>query len=271
MIEERVPQPSGPAPEQAEPGDPGRPGPVGEKAVPAPRLSPRPLPPRPWPPAPPKQPPPPPPFEAAHYTFRLDSFDIAKTRSRDAWLSDETDTDHVSFTIAVGDQAPYTQTRDLGDLDEGNNYPIGLSTGPILIADPGEKVVFNYVMVNSGHQDDAGVHKALTQAGTTLAEAGVKAAGAAIGGTIGTTVLPGIGTLLGMLGGWLMGEVESILFADCDGPVAAEQVVKFGRDLWHDTVNGGVLNMSTYHPGIGSPGGCGSNSVYVVRWSITRS
>lgn len=245
--------------------------PQSPEPVATPRLAPRPLPPRPWPPTPPKPPPPLPPFAPAYYTFRLDSFDIAKTRSRDNWLSDETDTDHVSLTVTVGDQAPYTQTRDLGDLDEGNNYQIGLSTGPILIADPSEKVVFNYVMVNSGHQDEAAVQKALTQAGTTLAEAAVKAAGTAIGGTIGTTVLPGIGTLLGMLGGWLMGEVASILFADCDGPVAAEQVVKFGRDLWHDTVNGGVLNMSTYHPGVDSPSGCGSNSVYVVRWSIIRS
>jgi hypothetical protein len=54
-----------------------------------------------------------------------------------------------------------------------------------------------------------------------------------------------------------------IVFADCDGLVAAEQIALAGRDLHLKTVNG-PLTMTTVHKGADSPTGCGSNSQYEV-------
>ena len=63
-----------------------------------------------------------------------------------------------------------------------------------------------------------------------------------------------------------------LITADCDGPVAAEQAAYKGIDLWHQTqTSSRSFTHSTYHPGLDSAAGCGSNSQYSVTWRITRS
>ncbi len=87
---------------------------------------------------------------------------------------------------------------------------------------------------------------------------------------MGSAMLPVIGSALGLLAGWIVGEVAGILTADCDGPVAAEQAAFKGQQLWNFTAHG-PHQVTTYHPGTDSPAGCGSNSIYKVTWVVTKS
>ena len=215
----------------------------------------------------PQPPAPLPPFQPASYTFHLVSMQVLNTRSR------HEDSDKASLTVAVGPGGtPTTVTKDLGDVNNGT-FPIGLSIGPIQISDPNIGVAMNYVILNSGHQSWDDINKILTGTGASLAAAGAKAAtsavGAAIGAEVGSTLVPVIGTALGLLAGWLVDQVTGLLTADCDGPVAAEQPAFKGLQLWNNTVRGPYTH-TTYHPGIDSAHGCGSNSIYTVTWSISR-
>jgi hypothetical protein len=217
----------------------------------------------------PHNPGPPPPFQAAAYTFSLVAMEIMNTRSV------HEDSDKASLSVAVGDGAAQTVTKDLGDVNNGA-YPIGLSIGPVEVSDPNVGIAFNYIILNSGHQDQATVDKILTAAGGALAAAGAKAATAAIGSAIGAEVgsafFPVVGTILGAVAGWLAGEVMGLITADCDGLVACEQPAFKGIDLWNRThTPSQAILHTTYHPGLDSPAGCGSNSQYNVTWSVTRS
>lgn len=219
-------------------------------------------------------------FQPANYTFTVTQMTITETRSV------HEDTDGVSASIAVGDSAPVTDTKALGDVNNGE-HPISLTVGPVAVTDPNVGVACNYLIVNAGHASWATVDGALTTAGQALASQGAKAAtqavGSAIGAYIGSAALPVVGTILGAAAGWLVSELASLAFADCDGPVAAEQPAFKGIDLWNRTQNppvklpwapielpGHSFGMVTQHPGVDSAAGCGSNSQYSVGWRITR-
>ena len=194
-------------------------------------------------------------------TFSLDSFRITDTRSR------HNDTDYVSFTLLVRDAnghgTPQTLKKAMGDVNNGT-HTVGLSFPNVAVPANGS-VVFNYLIVNSGHQSESDVYKALETAGGSLAEKGLVAGGTALG----TAILPGLGTILGAIGGWLAGEIKSILTANCDGPVAAEQVTMTYAQIMQDTANG-PYSKETKHPGTDSATGCGSNSMYYVDWHVVH-
>jgi hypothetical protein len=194
-------------------------------------------------------------------TFSLDSFRITDTRSR------HNDTDFVSFTLLVRDAqgrgTPQTLKKSMGDVNNGT-HQVGLSFPNVAIP-AGGSVVFNYLIVNSGHKSESDVDKALETAGGALAEKGLVAGGTALG----TAILPGLGTILGAIGGFLAGEIKNILTANCDGAVAAEQVTLTFDQLMADTANG-PMKKETKHPGTDSPTGCGGNSMYFVDWHIER-
>ncbi|GHA14844.1 hypothetical protein ACFOOM_11025 [Streptomyces echinoruber] len=192
----------------------------------------------------PKPPPLPPPFQAANYMFRLDGFTISETRSP------RHDTVHVSFGLQVGDKKYPPQIKKMGDLGEGN-YPVDLEFGPVPVTDAGERVIFNYTILNNGHDSDANIAKTLIDATTALLS---KKFGA---GTFWTVVLT---ILVDFIGG--------IFFANCDGVVAVDQVELSGEELWARTVGRGSAHETRYYPGTDSPVGCGSNSAYWVSWSI---
>jgi len=220
------------------------------------------------PPAPKPVPgPPPPPFRPASYTFRLVAMQVINTRSA------HLDSDKVGFAVAVGDGAPVTRTKDMGNVNNGS-FPIGLSIGPILVSDPNIGIAVNYTIINSGYKQWADMDRALAASITALARAGARAAtasamGIPIGATIGTDVLPVIGSVLQLAYAFLVSSFSMFFTVDCDGPVAAEQAAFKGSQLWADTV-GGSFTHTTYHPGADSPHGCGSNSAYTATWSITR-
>ena len=222
----------------------------------------------PWPPPHPVPTPAPPPFQTANYSFSMLSMEITNIRSR------HEDSDKAAVSMAVGNGNPLTATQDLGDLNNGT-YPLHLSVGPVTVSDPNVGIATNYLIINSGHSNWDTINGLLTKTGGELASVGAKAAtsaiGSAVGASIGSGIMPVIGSGLGLLAGWLVGELVGLLTANCDGPVAAEQPAFKGIDLWNRTqVSGASFQHTTYHPGIDSAHGCGSNSEYWVTWQVHR-
>lgn len=203
------------------------------------------------------------PFETLTFNFELVNFIITDTRSR------HDDTDYVTFTLldsptTAGGGTPQTQTKAMGNVNNGT-HPVGLQFSNIAVPTAGQ-VTMNYLIANSGHSSESQVYSVMEKAGSALALKGLTAAGAAIGTAI---PIPLLGTLLGAAAGWLVGEVSSLLSANCDGAVAAEQDVFKYQDLVSLTATGPHTQKTT-HPGSNSPDGCGGNSMYYVTWTISR-
>jgi hypothetical protein len=201
-------------------------------------------PPRRPPPPPPPPPPPVPSFQPAFYIFRLDSFTITNTRSV------HEDTDHVTVGLKVGDAVPAPQTNHMGDVNNGT-FQVGLQFGPTLVATPNEPVAFNYQIVNNGHASNADIEQKLS-AGAIALLAKVFSLS-----TPWTAIL-----------GVVINFVFGFAFADCDGPVAVDQINLTGQSLWAWTHGVGVHSETKFYPGTDSATGCGSNSEYFVTWSI---
>lgn len=206
--------------------------------------------------------------ETPKYNFAVDSFVIHNTRSL------HKDTDYISASVAVAGRPTLKATQKLGDLNNGT-YHTAIIFKDVAVAD-NETAVFSYAIVNSGHTDPNAAEKTLEQAVSTLAEKGAQAAataaggaiGAALGASIGTAVIPIIGTALGALAGWLVSSAGQLIFANCDGAVAAAVHPFTGAQLRTGTGQGRHLGATDNHPGTNSPHGCGSNSNYDVNWSI---
>jgi hypothetical protein len=209
------------------------------------------------------------------YVFSVDLVQVDTARSLNA------DTDMAQSTLTVGNSPPSTATQ--GNSAIGGTHPKQWQTnllrfGPVGV-ELADSVVFNYQILNKGNPDPDVVTSALNQAGKKLADyavesiskslvAGLKEIESVEIGSLSTAV-PVVGPILGIVAAWLVSELKSIVFADCDGPVAVEQVVLLGRDLHRKTVNG-PYRTTTTHPGVDSATGCGANSVYEVSWSITQ-
>jgi hypothetical protein len=192
---------------------------------------------------------------AEKFTLSLDYFEIKTTRSL------YQDTDYVTFTLLVKSQdgtgTPQTLKKAMGDVNDGI-HAVNLSFQNVEIG-PTDTVVLNYLIVNSGHKSPGEIESTLENAAITLATKG--------GTVLGNDILPGLGSLLGPLAGWLAKELIGVLAADCDGPVAAEQDTFTYADLIAKTP-AGTFHQSTTHDGSDSPAGCGRNSLYVVNWSM---
>ena len=152
----------------------------------------------------------------------------------------------------------------MGDLNNGD-YNVGLAFEDILIADPATPVIFNYQIVNNGHASQADLDKALTSGAAQLAAKGAAA--------LGDELVPGTGSIWGMAASAAVQWLGGILFADCDGPVAIDQVAvrTDAIDQAIEKANaGGTYSDTRFYPGTDSPAGCGSNSQYTVTWSVTH-
>jgi hypothetical protein len=194
------------------------------------------------------------------YTFTLDSFRITDTRSR------HNDTDFVSMSVKVGDNAPVTvPTKSMGDVNNGV-HKVGLVI-PNLQVPANAIVAFSYSIVNSGHDQDKigqALEKAVSAASSKAASAAAGAVGTAVGGPAGT-LLASVGTAAV---GWALGKLVDIIFANCDGTVAAADHAFTAAQLASKTANGAVFSMEDDNKGSSSPDGCGSNSRYFVTWSM---
>jgi hypothetical protein len=207
------------------------------------------------------------------YGFSVDLVHVTTTRSLDA------DTDSAEASVAAGNWPVRTTTQWIGDIG-GLTTPKEVQTNllhfePVTV-ELCEAVVFNYLVVNNGHADQKVLDDALVKAAGSITADSVssisKALGAGIGAITvvelgGTILAPVIGSLLGSLVDFLLGKLGNVVFANCDGLVAAEQVAMTGLDL-HLKTSSGPLTTTTPHPGTDSASGCGDNSHYEVIWTI---
>ncbi len=189
------------------------------------------------------------------YSFTLDRFQIDNTR---AW---DEDTDFVSFSLNVDGTKLGILIKDMGDVDNGDHV-VDLKFDSVWVPDDETPVLFNYFILNSGHKNHEEVHKGLEKA----SEEAFKA-------------IPGVGWAVAPLGKWLFGKLIDIIDADCDGPVAADQVSVSGSTLYDWTkeryhqifgVRWEGHTERRFYPGTDSPWGCGSNSRYWVEWTVKR-
>jgi hypothetical protein len=216
----------------------------------------------------------------SRYRFSIDLIRVLTARSANS----DTDTGQCSLVVGNWPTAippknwPFLQkTQSQGDLGgtavkEGQTNQMNF--GPVTV-ELCEASIFNYTFVNSA-ADPGLISDTLIKQGTQLADSGVQTVVKDIGAGLGLTVVdvagvaaPLLGSLLGILSAWLVGELNSIIHARCDGTVAAEQVVTMGKDLQAKTIQGHPFTMTTIHEGTDSPAGCGANSEYQVTWSIT--
>jgi hypothetical protein len=219
--------------------------------------------------------------------FFLPSFQILNIRSGSIFGT-ASDTDYVSLGLAIGGQSQPVMTQFVGDKT-GGNVPVNLSFANIQVWDT-DTMILTYQIVNSS-KGDATI-TALVNAGAALLNAAEKAdeiaineltgidltsitpteAGVLIGAQIGGEIVPIIGSAIGALAGFLVQFLPwGTLWPDCDGLVAAGIHVFKGatlRGVFAANPVGFVLGSADDNPGGNSPGGCGSNSHYVVDWGI---
>lgn len=198
----------------------------------------------------------------AHYTITLENFRIDQT-----W-SFHHDTDYVGFGVKVGGQpAPNSpQHKSMGDLNNGI-FSVGISYD-ITVPSADTLVVINYQIVNNGHDNPEQVMSKLDDGSNSMADD------------------PGVGTEMtndsskdtgdggstwqqiveNALGAWLI----SLLTANCDALVAANQVFCIGEQLASKTANGPYRVTKQFTKA--SPHGCGdADSDYTITWSATRT
>jgi hypothetical protein len=195
----------------------------------------------------------------AVYHVSLDSFRITDTRSV------HNDTDMVTFSIAVGKNKPMTFSKSMGDL---NNGTFTVNLGADISPAHNDPIAISYVIVNSGYNKNAleqQLKKWTEDNAKKAAAEGATALGSAIGGAVGGALGGAIGTKAGE---WLVNKLGSIVFADCDGTVAAGNHVYSGAQLAAQTTSGRTISATDRNPGTDSPWGCGNNSMYYVSWSI---
>jgi len=199
--------------------------------------------------------------EHSVYTFTLTSFKITDTRSV------HNDTDFVSIAVAVGNKPPITvPAKSMGDVNNGT-HAVNLSI-PDVDVPAGEVVAFSYSIVNSGHDKDSvqqALQKFVTAASSKDVTAGAGVVGSGIGGPIGA----GLAIIGTQAAGWVVGKLENILFANCDGTVAAADHVFNAAQLAQQTAGGHLISATDDNKGSDSATGCGSNSRYFVSWSIS--
>jgi hypothetical protein len=199
----------------------------------------------------------------------------------------ESDTDYVSFGLAIVGQTPQVKTLSVGD-QTGGNVNVGLNFSKVTVQDT-DTVILNYAIINSssgpsqsaafleknGAQLLSAAEKAYLLALTSLSKLPFSALtpqeeGALIGAQLGGIILPGLGVVLGAIAGWFVDSVAGFLWPNCDGPVANGLYVWSGpalRALMVQNPNGHV--QADDNPGVNSASGCGSNSDYQVTWQIT--
>jgi hypothetical protein len=193
------------------------------------------------------------------YTFTLNSFRITDTRSL------HNDTDFVGIAVAVGSNPPITvPTKAMGDVNNGT-HQVNL-TIPNVTVEPGQMVAFTYNITNTGYNANS-VEQAIKSGVASEAQKALTAGAMALGGLVGC---PECGSLVGPAGGnWLLGKLEGVIFADCDGPVAGGAHTFPQASLAALTANGKVYAVTDDDKGTDSATGCGGNSHYYVTWSVT--
>jgi phospholipase C len=203
-----------------------------------------------------------PPAPAMFATFTMDSLGISNTRSL------HNDTDFVYLSATVGANPVVFVSKSLGDLNNGT-HSVALSV-EVDIPNDDTIVVFNYLVVNNGHGDNDAKAKAAQSALSSIAEEIIHhAAVAATAITVGSILVPFFVSALAAVAGIL--EAGLLIFADCDGVVAAGTLPFTCSDLIKKTASGQKIPETANHHGNDSPVGCGSNSQYSTSCTIATA
>ncbi len=206
-----------------------------------------------------------PPAPSRFAVFTMDSFGISDTRSR------HNDTDFVYLSATVGGNAPVFAKKAMGDVNNGT-HSVGLSI-EVDIPDDDTIVVFTYLIMNSGHGDDATRTRAAQAALSTVAKEIITHKAVTAGAiAVGAILVPFFVSALAAFAGVLaVVEIGLLLFADCDGLVAAGALPFTGRDLIRRTSAGQRISVNADHAGTDSADGCGSNSRYTTACAVTTA
>jgi hypothetical protein len=159
----------------------------------------------------------------------------------------------------------------MGDVNNGT-HSVGLSL-EVDIPDDDTAVVFNYLIMNNGHGGNDAKAKAAQAALNTIAEEIIKhGAITAAAVTVGSFLVPFFASALAAVAGIMAAtEAALLLFADCDGLVAAGALPFTCSDLIKKTASGQKIAENANHPGTDSADGCGSNSQYSTACTIATA
>ena len=188
------------------------------------------------------------------YSFGIGNVHIEKLRSRAIFGG--TDTLYVTATVAIAGRPPVTITRFYGDHSTGDTFDAGLVLENIPLGDD-ELAVLSYAVVNNGNSGPDWldkVEKGIIDFAVQGAEKGLEALG------VPPTIAGIVGEIIKKFG--------NLLFANCDGVVAAGVHQFRGADLCEKLDHGQPISGVDPNPGLNSPDGCGGNSIYDVTWFV---
>ena len=196
------------------------------------------------------------------YRFAMTNFQISQTRSL------HEDSLHLSHAVYADGDAIASSLVSLGDFNNGDfntedftHGAVGL-TG-VVINDPQVKVSFIVQLINAGNVPAGTLDGRVAATADQLSgiAAGLQGAAAI---SLGAGAIPVALTLEAFANIW------SWLNADCDGPVAADQLSgpRYLIDAWADDDPTGTITITRHYPGSDSPTGCGGNSDYHATWLV---
>jgi hypothetical protein len=212
----------------------------------------------------------------SRYSFSIDNVRADTARS----VEEDTDVGTVTLTAGNWPSVSTTEIFQVDILDGGNYQPQELACN--LEVDLCEHVIFGYQISNKANarQIDIVDEKfSLENVSSVIAGDALKSVSKQLDSgvhyitavEIASLGVPVMGSVLAILAGWLVSELGDILKSGhCDGVVAVELAVISGRDLFANTLNE-RHKVTTVHPGIESPWGCGPTSEYTVEWSISKA
>jgi hypothetical protein len=209
------------------------------------------------------------------YTFVVQDFIIHDTRAL------HNDTLTLYYSAYVDGDLVANHLISMGDFDNGeystiDYVPSDQSPGVVVVInDPSAKVAFNFQLVNAGNPPGGSLIARLSSTAQQVfsSATGLKGAGA----TEVLAALDGSTSLIGVLeGAGLMQAFATLwswLSADCDGPVAVDQISgpRYVLDAWTDNSAKSVRVQGRMYPGLDSAHGCGGNSSYELNWSVQHS
>jgi hypothetical protein len=226
--------------------------------------------------------------------FNIPYLTVKMMRSGKLSQKTETDTVYVSLSVKVKGKPAVSETKFWGELT-GGQYNLGLTTSLIEVADS-DTVFITYSAINKGGDSsevasflqgqaskilsglenaDLAALASATKIPFTMLPAQEQGAlfGAQLSLILGLSnlVIPELGSIIGGIAGWFASDIWENFFPNCDGPVAFGAYAFSGSQIRASTwsVSSKSYVAEDNNPGINSNDGCGTNSDYLVGWSIT--
>jgi hypothetical protein len=188
------------------------------------------------------------------------------------------DSDSATASITAGNGQIQNVSQGLGNLGGSQQAQTNLVFFEPVPVELCETAIFSYQVMNSSANEPDDINTALEKVATDLAQFALKAIEGDLASSkaitsiaVANSVVPVVGTILALLGEWLLSELPgAVTPGACDGMVALEQDVLLGTDIALATAGGNVHSVTTEHPGTTSAEGCGPTSQYQVIWSIRQ-